>query len=146
MTTDTTEKAPLTVQERLDAAIAVRNERKQKEDEENKLRRAVILELEAQLSAQLGRRGEDFQIVDGGPFGPIGVKPPSAIAYKQYRAKLMKDKETQEDLIALVNPCVIHPETKKFGEIVAAKPALYDVLGARVLELGGLWEEKEAGK
>jgi hypothetical protein len=145
--TDTSKPADTrTMQERLDAALAARTERKTAEHEADTARRVAILELEAQLSTQLGRRGEDFQIVDAGPFGPIGVKPPSAIAYKTYRNKLMKDKETQEDLIALVNPCILYPEPKKAAEILAAKPALYDVLGARVLELGGLWEEKEAGK
>lgn len=142
----TDETQPTTLEERLLAARKRKSERDTKEDDENKARSLAILELEEELAAKFGRRGEDFEIIDGGPDGPLAVKLGEGAGYKRYRAKIMASKETQEDLIAFVNPCVVFPEAKKFSEIVGRRSALYDKLGAALLRLFGLWEGREEGK
>lgn len=123
-----------------------RAKREAQYDEEQEKRQLAILELEDKLSTELGVRGEAFEIVDGGPDGPIALKLGEPVLYKKYRAKVRLDKDTQEDLIAFVRPCVCFPTIDLFDQITGRRPLLLDKLGGVLSKLFGGWEDQAQGK
>ncbi len=131
--------------ERLERERALRDEKQAAILRE---RRAEVLELESRLAAAHGVRGEDFDMVDGGKDGPIGLALIDGVGvlYKSYRAKVRKDADKQEDLIAFVRPCVVHPSKERFDEIVRQRGFILDRCGAVLLELCGGWEDRTKGK
>ena len=134
------------VKSRLAAARDRRAAREKLFDEALELRQLAILELEDKLSTDLGKRGEDFEIVDGGPDGPIAVRLGESVLYKKWRAKVKTDKDTQEDFIAFVRPCVVYPSADKFDEIIGRRGLLLDKCAGVLAKLYGGWEDKSEGK
>jgi hypothetical protein len=136
------------LEERLERLRKERAIRDGQQEEIEKAREADVLELEGRLAEQYGVRGEEFDIVDGGKDGPIGLALIEGIGvlYKGYRAKVRKDADKQEDLVAFVRPCIVHPSKERFDEIVRKRGFILDRCGSTLLALCGGWEDRTKGK
>jgi hypothetical protein len=140
--------APLTKQERLAELRRRIYEIEKKNDSEDEDRLLRMAELEVEYTEKFGRRGEDWDLVDAGPHGPIVVKRGDAVTAKAYRAKLRKANysPTDEDDIAFVTPNVEYPSTKELHEIIFNRKFLLPKLVDAVSTLFGLWEDKAQKK
>lgn len=126
----------MTEEKTLDERLAEARQRKVKRDQdaelEAKARELHILELEEQYEQELcGRAGEAFTIIDAGPDGAIVAKLGEAVLYKQFHAKIDKNKEmrggdgiTPEACQIFVSPLIVHPDRAKFAEIVERRQGL----------------------
>jgi hypothetical protein len=134
------------LQARITAAAKAKADLEAGYDVEDLERKVVLDELEVKLAKEIGRRGEAFELVDGGPEGPIALKLGEAVLYKKYKAAVAREKDTDEDLMAFVAPCVVVPEAARFHEIVFARKHLLTKCGDALLKLYGAWEDKSRGK
>lgn len=135
------------LQARITAAATARSKIDAADELVDLERQAVLAELEVKLTATLGRRGEAFEIVDGGPEGPIAMKLGESVLYKTYRTKVRADSLTEDDVLAFVTPSVIVPEqAAQFHEIVGRRRHLLAKCQAAMLVLYGGWEDKSRGK
>lgn len=134
----------------LDARLAAANELLDADDEKRvavqQLRELAIKELDVKLRAELGVRGEDFEIVDGGPEGPLAVKLGPTVLYKRWKDLVKREKDTDADLFSFVAPCVAFPDRETFAAIVGKRIHLLTKCGDALLRLYGGWEEKRQGK
>jgi hypothetical protein len=124
--------------------LAAKAERDGAAVEEAKAHAMLLLELEAKFSAELGRRGQAFEIVNEDNdlgIGPIVVKPPEELAVKRWD---MKPDETPEDRAMLVTPCVVYPDN--FSAVTRGRPLIVKRCAVAVLNLAGLGQKTRSGK
>jgi hypothetical protein len=141
-----TQIPPEEVEARLAELRKASDLREAAEIEQRKRRELAILELEDRLTRELGRRGEDFEIIDGGPVGPLAVRLGEGVTWKRYRAKVRADEDTQEDMIAFVSACMAYPDAATFREACNSRPFLWDRCADQLIKLFGAWEGKKKGK
>ena len=115
---------------------------KREEDAEAKAQAydLAVLELEDKLSAELGQRGQQFEIVEFSELGepPVAVKcsvPGVRALYKAFAASKMNE----ADCDSYVVPCLVSPDATTYRDIVSRRPdlayrvasAVSDLLGAK---------------
>lgn len=116
---------------RLDAARAAKKALDDKAEEVAALRELALLEAEIKYSGELGKKGEAWDLVDGGAEGPIVVKKGEAVLYKAWRSEIDKNKaKTGGDGITLeachrfAAPQVVFPDSKAFAALVENRQGL----------------------
>lgn len=134
--------------ERRAAAQAKVDEHAKKRELEIERRKVVLLETQAKYEAELGPRGEAFEILDAGAEGLIVLKPlPSGLVlFKEFRAKVQKDELTLEAAQKYVLPSVVEPDRSHVLDILNRRPMLHDELVLLLHKLYGANEALERGK
>lgn len=126
--------------------VAAKAERERKRIEEKDALELELLELEEKYESELGPVGRKFLILDLTELGEgfVVLKQGETVVYKRYsEAKNKTDKEVEEYVL----PCLVHPTTEKFLEIVNTRyPEVLYRCAHAVNRLFGKKSEDDMGK
>jgi len=123
-----------------------KEKREEQRRAEAKERRRQALLLEERYEAELGARGQDFEIVET-IAGPIVIRRGESVLFKKFMAAYNGGKDPSiEDLHAYVTPCVEHPEREEFLKIVAKHPGIYRACANALADLHVGKERDTKGK
>lgn len=96
----------------------------------------------AAAEAEHGPIGERIAVIET-DLGAIVIKRPEPVVFKRFQDK---GSTKTDDLLALVRPCLVYPDAKRFGEILDALPATLSRLADEAVTLAGLRTKEAAGK
>lgn len=101
--------------------------------------------LDASLVDRLkAEHGEVYLVRAAG--AEVVVRPPRRAEYRRFRALVMDESRRADALERLVRDCTVHPAPEELDDLLERKPALAEVVGAKLLELAGAQEEAEIKK
>lgn len=109
---------------------------------EAKKRRHLELSLARKYSAEFGKRGVDFEVVNL-DLGVFAVRVPDALQYKKFIDRVGEGPEIAHQF---VSTCLLFPKTEEFNAFAAARPGIAVHCANAACKLAGLLSEKRAGK
>jgi hypothetical protein len=125
----------------LAAARAKKVERERAKAEAAEARELEVLNLEEELEAKYGPRGQGFEIVDT-VAGPIALRLGESILHQRFQSAKLDDASVDE----YVRPCIVSPSLDKYTAIIGARPAIAYRCATALATLYGAKDADDTGK